>query len=164
MLFNCDSSGFCVGQEVELRALGSRPRTQKNRGHGQGQLFRGQECSRPRTQTANVLQKKKEVFKQIFQAISKNDLTKIFSGDLQNFNDSKNSVVLELKTGQFSRTWGFKTKAKDLTFETTAKAKDFKMCPRGRPSGQECPRRLHLWCRTHRQSKELSVNGLGIIT
>ena len=38
--------------------------------------------------------------------------------DLQNFKDSKNTAVLELKTGQFSRTWSFE-------------AKDFKMCPRG---------------------------------
>ena len=42
---------------------------------------------------ASVLQKK--AFKQIFQAISKrNGLQKIFLGDLQNFNDSKNNVVL----------------------------------------------------------------------
>ena len=47
----------------------------------------------------------------------------------RNFNCSKNSAVLEPRTGQFSTTWGFE--AKDLTFE----AKDFKMCPRG----------LHLW-------------------
>ena len=33
---------------------------------------------------------------------------------------SKNSAVLEPRTGQFSSTWGFE-----------AKAKDFKMCPRG---------------------------------
>ena len=32
------------------------------------------------------------------------------------------------------RTWGFE-----------AKAKDFKMCPRGRPRGQGRPRGLHLW-------------------
>ena len=32
--------------------------------------------------------------------------------------------------------------AKDLTFEV--KAKDFKMCPRGRPRGQGRPRGLHL--------------------
>ena len=42
----------------------------------------------------------------------------------RNFNCSKNSTVLEPRTGQFSRTWGFK-----------AKTKEFKMCPRGR----------HLW-------------------
>ena len=54
----------------------------------------------------------------------------------QDFNVTKNSVVLEPKTEQFSRTWGFQAKAKDLTFE----AMDFKMCPRG----QERPRELHL--------------------
>ena len=43
------------------------------------------------------------------------------------------SAVLEPRTGQFSRTWSLEAKAKDLTFE--AKAKYFKMCPRG----------LHLW-------------------
>ena len=42
----------------------------------------------------------------------------------------KNSAVLGPRTGQFSRTWGFE-----------AKAKDFKMCPRG----QGRPRGLHLW-------------------
>ena len=45
----------------------------------------------------------KNVFKQIFQAISKKKgLQKFFSGDLQNFNDLKNSTVLEQMTGQFS--------------------------------------------------------------
>ena len=62
----------------------------------------------------------------------KNGLEKHFSADLQNFNHSKNSAVLEPKTGQFSRTWGFE-------------AKDLKMCPRGRPRGQGRPRGLHLW-------------------
>ena len=56
----------------------------------------------------------------------------------RNFNCLKNSAVLEPRTGQFSRTWGFEAKAKDLTFE--AKAKDFKMCLRG----QGRPRGLHL--------------------
>ena len=32
----------------------------------------------------------------------------------QNFDCSKNSAVLEPRTGQFSRTWGFEAKAKDL--------------------------------------------------
>ena len=40
-----------------------------------------------------------------------------FSGDLQNFNNSKKSAVLEPRTSQFSRTWGLE-------------AKDFKMCSR----------------------------------
>ena len=106
--------------------------------------------------------KKKKVFTKIFQAISKKKkkrkgLHKNFSSDLHkktfskkffkrsaNFNNSKNSAVLEPRTGQFSRTWGLEAKAKDLTFE--AKAKDFKICPRGRPRGQGRPRGLHLWC------------------
>ena len=111
--------------------------------HSRGQ---GQECSRPRPRTkdtsASALQNKKKVFTKVFQTISrkKKGLHKHFSSDLhkksfskkflsapQNFNKSKNTAVLEPRTGQFSRTWGLE--AKDLTFE--AKAKDFKMCPRG---------------------------------
>ena len=70
---------------------------------------------------------------------------KISGAFQRNFNCLKNSAVLEPRTGQFSRTWGFEAKAKDLTFEAKAKAKDFKMCPRGRPRGQGRPRGLHLW-------------------
>ena len=89
---------------------------------------------------------KKKVFKNFFQAISKRGEQKrssqIFrevSGVFQqNFNGSKNSAVLEPRRGQLSRTWGFEAKAKDMTFEATAK--DFKMCPRG----QGRPRGLHL--------------------
>ena len=116
----------------------------------------GQKCSRPRTRIkdtgANVLQKKGlQIF---FQAISqKNVFKKFFSGDLQkrktkkvfanfprgfwrfqqNPNGSKNSAVLEPRTGQFLRTSGFESKPKDL-----------KMCPRGRPRGQGHLRGLHL--------------------
>ena len=71
--------------------------------HSRGQ---GQECSRPRTKdtSASALQKKK-VFTKIFQAIStKERFTKNFSSAPQNFNNSKNSGVLEPRTGQFSRT------------------------------------------------------------
>ena len=80
--------------------------------HSRGQ---GQECSRPTPRTkdtsASALQKKK-VFTKIFQAISKifqAISTKIrfpknFSSAPQNFNNSKNSAVLEPRTGQFSRT------------------------------------------------------------
>ena len=83
---------------------------------------------------------KKKVFTKIFQAIStKKRFLKNFSSSPQNFNNSKTSAVLEPRTGQFSRTWGLEAKAKDLTFE--AKAKDFKMCPRG----QGRPRGLHPW-------------------
>ena len=42
------------------------------------------------------------------------------------FQRFKNSALLEPRTGQFSRTWGFE-------------AKDFKMCPRGRHGGQGRP-------------------------
>ena len=102
--------------------------------HSRGQ---GQECSRPRPRTkdtrASALQKKK-VFTKIFQAIStKKRFPKNFSSAPQNFNYSKNSAVLEPRTGQFSRTSGLE-----------AEAKDFKMCPRGRPRGQGRPRGLHL--------------------
>ena len=58
------------------------------------------------------------------------------------FNGTKNSADLEPRTGQFSRTWGFEAKAKDLEFE--AKAKGLKMWPRGRPRSQGRPRGLHL--------------------
>ena len=82
----------------------------------------------------------KKVLKNFFRACAKKyGLQKDFSADLQNFKHSKNSTVLEPTTEQFSRTLGFE--AKDLTFE--AKAKDFKMCPRGRPRGQARPRGLH---------------------
>ena len=133
--------------------------------HSRGQ---GQECSRPRPRTKDTKRKcspkkkKKKVFTKIFQAISKKKkkkkkvFTKIFqaistkkrfpknfSTAPQNFNFPKNSAVLEPRTGQFSRTSGLEAKAKDLTFE--AKAKDFKICPRGRPRGQGRPRGLHLW-------------------
>ena len=46
----------------------------------------------------------KKIFRKFFQAISrKNRFPKIFSGVPQTFNNSKNSAVLELRTGQFSR-------------------------------------------------------------
>ena len=109
--------------------------------HSRGQ---GQECSRPRPRTkdtsASALQKKKKVFTKIFQAVStKKRFPKNFSRAPQNFNIPKNSAVLEPRTGQFSRTWGLE-----------AKAKDFKICPRG----QGRPRGLHLWWWMKWQSKQ----------
>ena len=90
--------------------------------HSPGQ---GQECSRPRPRTkdtsTSALQKKKKglhknfsgdlqkkkVFTKISQAFStKKRFPKNFSSAPQNFNDSKNSAVLEPRTDQFSRTWG----------------------------------------------------------
>ena len=103
--------------------------TKKIRDQGQGQPFRGQTLLRPRTGMLEAKdqgherkcsqKKKKKVFTKIFQAISKKKkvFTKIFqaistkkrfpnsfSSAPQNFNDSKNSAVLEPRTGQFSRT------------------------------------------------------------
>ena len=102
--------------EVESRTQGSRPRprTQKNprprprtafprtvtleakdrnaRGQGQG----------PRTQAQVLSKKKKKVFSKIFQAIStKKRFPKKFSSAPQNFNNSKNSAVLEPRTALF---------------------------------------------------------------
>ena len=122
----------CRQSEVESRTQDSRPRTQKKSEaktkdslsedrHSRGQ---GQECSRPRTKdrSASALQKKKKkkkglhknfsgdlqkkkVFTKIFQAIStKKRFPKNFSSAPQNFNNSKNTAVLEPRTGQFSRT------------------------------------------------------------
>ena len=51
--------------------------------------------------------KKKKIFTKIFQAIStKKPFPKNFSSAPQNFNYSKNTAVLEPRTGQFSRTRG----------------------------------------------------------
>ena len=96
---------------------------------GQGQPFRGQTLSRPRTgmleakakdqghkrkcspkkkviiKIFQAISKKKKVFTKIFQAIStKKRFPKKFSSAPQNFKNSKNSAVLEPQTGQFSRT------------------------------------------------------------
>ena len=66
----------------------------KNRNaRGQGQ--------RPKAQ-AQVFSKKKSS-KMFFWRSPKKGIQKFFSGDLQNFNNSKNTAVLELRTGQFSR-------------------------------------------------------------
>ena len=91
------------------------------RGQGQRQPFRGQSLSRPRTKNtgASVLQKKKGLQNNFIRRFPiKKSLQNFFSGDLQNLNNSKTTAVLEPRTGQFSRTWGFE-------------AKDIKMCPRG---------------------------------
>ena len=89
--------------------------------------------------------KQKRLHKNFSSDLHKKRISKNFSSAPRNFNNSKNSAVLEPRTGQFSRTWGLEAKAKDLTFEV----KDFKMCPRGRPRGQGRPRGLHLWCLHH---------------
>ena len=52
--------------------------------------------------------------------LKKTKRLQIFYDDLQKFSDSKNSAVLEQRTGLFSRTSGLE-----------AKAKNFEMCSRG---------------------------------
>ena len=101
---------------------------------GQGQPFRGQTLSRPRTGmleakakdqghkrkcspkkkkkkgrrkhfSGDLQKKKKKVFTKIFHVIStKKRFPKNFSTATQNFNYSKSSAVLEPRTGQFSKT------------------------------------------------------------
>ena len=103
--------------KVESRTQGSRPRprTQKNPRPRPRTAF-------PRTDTLEAKdrnargqdqghkrkcapKKKKKIFTKIFQAIStKKRFPKKFSSASQNFNNSKNSAVLEPRTGQFSRT------------------------------------------------------------
>ena len=139
--------------EVESRTQGSRPRTQK-KSEAKDRRSRGQ------GHKAQVLsKKKKKVFTKIFQAISKKKKKKRSSQKFFKRSPLKNvfqtifqalhkiltfqKLVLSSSRGQAN----FRgLEAKDLTFE--AKAKDFKLCPRG----QGRPRGLHL-C-----SKELETN------
>ena len=113
----------------KARGQGQGRGHKKIQGQGQGQPFRGQTLSRPRTGMLEAKdqghkrkcspkrkkssffrrsQKKKKgqkVFTKIFQAIStKKRFPKNFSSAPQNFNNSKNSAVLQSRTGQFSRT------------------------------------------------------------
>ena len=83
----------------DRNARGQGPRTQaqvlskKKKEKGLHKIFLGD------------LQKKKKVFTKIFQAIStKKRFPKNFSSAPRCFNNSKNSAVLEPRTGQFSRT------------------------------------------------------------
>ena len=128
---NRSSLVICRGGVEDTRLEAKAKDTKKIRGQGQGQPFRGQTLSRPRTGMLEVkakdtkpsaLQKKKKkkrssqkffrrspkkkkVFTKIFQAIStKKHFPKNFSSAPQNFNIPKNSAVLEPRTGQFSRT------------------------------------------------------------
>ena len=131
--------------EVESRTQGSRPRprTQKNfnakakdrPSRGQGQR---RKCS-PKKRSSKIFFRRKRSSKNFFTRSPREENKKMSSQIFrevsgvfqQNFNSSKNSAVLEPRTGQFSRTWGFE-------------AKDFKMCPRGRPRDQGRPQGLHL--------------------
>ena len=110
-------------KDTRLEAKAKDTKKIRGQGQGQGQPFRGQTLSRPRTgmleakakdTSASALQnhknflgdlKKKKVFTKIFQAVStKKRFPKTFSSASQNFSNSKNTAVLEPRTGQFSRT------------------------------------------------------------
>ena len=136
--------------EVESRTQDSRPRprTQKNfkakdrpsRGQGsrtQTQVFSKKIIKGPQNFFSGGL-KKKRCWKIFFRRSLLEETKKKFFADFPQdfwrfptkFQRFKNSAVLVPRTGQFSRTWGFE-----------AKAKDFKMCPRG----QGRPQEPHLW-------------------
>ena len=75
------------------------------RGQGQGPRTQAQVLSKKKNFFRRSQKKKKKVFTKIFQAIfTKKRFPKNFSSASQNFNNSKNSAVFELRTGQFSRT------------------------------------------------------------
>ena len=127
--------------EVESRTQGSRPRTQKNfeakakdQGHrrkcspkkkGLQKFFSG---DLKKKGLQKIFPGKKGLQKFFFRwSLLEETKQKVFADFPQGFwrfptkfQRFENSAVLELRTGQFSRTWGFE-----------AKAKDFKMCPRG---------------------------------
>ena len=98
---------------MESRIQGSRPRTQKKiRGPGQGQLFRGQALSRPRTgmletktkdygrkRKYSPKKKRKKSSKFFLGDLQKNGVEKNFSAHLQNFNHSKRKCC-PLATGR----------------------------------------------------------------
>ena len=99
---------FIRGGVEDTRLEAKAKDTKKIRGQG-----RGQTPSRPRTGMLEAKDQghkrkcssKKKVFTKIFQAISiKKRFPKNFSCAPQNFNNSKNSAVLEPRTGQFLRT------------------------------------------------------------
>ena len=102
----CAARGGVEDTRLEAKAKD----TEKIRGQGQGQPFRGQTLSRRRTgmleakakdTSASALQKKKKgLHKNFFDDLQKKKKKR----SSQNFNDSKNSAVLDPRTGQFLRT------------------------------------------------------------
>ena len=66
--------------------------------------FEDKTLLRPRTKDTGASVSKKKVFKIFFRRSQKQGLQNDFSSHLQNFNNSKNSAVLESRTGQISRT------------------------------------------------------------
>ena len=118
--------------EVESRTHGSRPRPRtqkKSEAKAKDSLSedrtsrgQGQACSRPRPSTKDTsasalqkkglhknfsgdLKKKKRSLQKFFKRFStKKRFPETFSSASRNFNNSKNSAVLEPRTGQFLRT------------------------------------------------------------
>ena len=107
-------NNFIIKGGVEDTNLEAKAKdTKKIRGQEQGQPFRGQTLLRPRTGMLEAKAKdqvhkrspKKKRSSKTFQAIStKKSFPKTFSSAPQNFNNSKNSAVLEQRTDQFSST------------------------------------------------------------
>ena len=147
-----ETGGGVEDTRLEAKAVDPKKFQAKDkppRGQGQGSRTKTQVFSKKKVfknffQAISKKRSSKKVFRRkrsskIFFRWSLLEQTKkkVFANFLQGFwrfptkfQRFKDSTVLELRTGQFSRTWGFETKAKD-----------FKMCPRG----QGRPRRLHLW-------------------
>ena len=126
--------GFSVEVELRTQNDTKKSEAKAKDSPSEDRPTRGQwqDCLRPRPRTKNsgasVLQRKrssrkifrrspKKILQNFFQAFSKKKLQKFFSGDLQklrsfkiffwhlqNFNNSKNSAVLEPRAGQFSST------------------------------------------------------------
>ena len=95
-----------------------RPRTQKKSeakakdspSEDRPSRGQGQECSRPRTQV---------------QSTKKKGLQNFFSGDLQNFNNSKKSTVLEPRTGQLWRSRPRPRTSKCVLEDSTSASRSF---------------------------------------
>ena len=106
------------GQGQEHKKKNPRPRSRPRTAFPRTDPLEAKDRNawRPRTEV-QMFSKQKRSSRKIFRRSQK-----FFSGEIQNFNNSKNSAVLEPRTRQFSSTWGFEAKAKDLTFE----AKDLK--------------------------------------
>ena len=150
------SSVFIRGGVEDTRLEAKAKDTKKIRGQGQGQSFRGQTLSRPRTgmleakakdqgHKAQVLskKKKKKVFTKIFQAISqkkkkKKVFTKIFQAisTKKRFPNNFSSAPQNFNIPKNRAILEPRTGQFLRTWGLEAKAKDFKMCPR----------RLHLMC------------------
>ena len=151
-IYSLHSKGEVEGTRLEAKDTkkNSRPRPRitlprrdpleakdKNaRGQRQGPRTQAQVLSKKKKGLQKIFQamsNKKKVFKKNFKAISsKKRLPKFFFRRSTKFQQFKKSAVFDARTGQFLRTWGLEVK-------------DFKMCPRGRPRGQERPRERHLW-------------------